>query len=285
MGMAQTTGQRLDYVVIGHVTHDLQRDGGVTIGGTVTFAARTARAMGCRVGVVTSGRPDVDLSAALPDVHVHCVPAAEMTTFDNQYTPSGRVQWLRGRAASLNAAAVPPAWREASILHLGPLDDECDPALLDVFPRAFVGLTPQGWMRRWDESGRVRRGPWRDAEMLLPRADAVVLSEEDVNGDVDLFPYWARQCRLLVVTQAAAGCTIFVDGQPAVIPGFPADEVDPTGAGDIFAAVLFVRLWRGDAPWTAAQRANCVAAISVTRAGLLSTPSPEEAVGCVQSLD
>nr|HID14023.1 ribokinase [Anaerolineae bacterium] len=272
----------LDYLVIGHVTRDLV-DGAFTIGGTVSYAARTARALGCRVGAVTSASPDLDLSGVLDGVVIARFSAATTTTFKNIYTADGRCQMLHGVAERLVPAMVPPNWR-ATIVHLGPVARECDPALVTAFGDAFVGVTPQGWMRRWDPAGHVSPCQWEGAGVLLARADAVVLSEEDVGGDEALVARYAAQTRLLVVTQAAAGCTVYTAGQARRFPAPTVHEVDPTGAGDIFAAAFFVWLQRTGDPWTAARFANCVAARSVTRVGLSGTPSPEEIARCERAL-
>jgi len=282
----------LDYLVIGHVTRDLvacpgrqARDGNFMIGGTASYAARTARALGCRVGVITSARYDLDLSDVLDGVTITCFPAATTTTFRNICGADGRRQTLHGVAETLRPAMIPPDWR-AKIVHLGPVARECDPALVNIFGDVFVGLTPQGWMRRWDQAGRVSACQWEDAEPLLARADAVVLSEEDVEGDEALLAQYAAQTRLLVVTQAAMGCTVHVAGQARHFsaPAVP-EEVDPTGVGDIFAAAFFVRLQQDGDPWTAARFANCVAARSVTRVGLSGTPGPEEVARCGRGLE
>ena len=278
----------LDYLVVGHVTRDLV-DGAFTIGGTVSYAARTARALGCRVGVVTSASPDLDLSRVLDGTLIVRYPATTTTTFENIYTAKGRRQVLHGIAETLVPEMVPPHWRTATsavgaIVHLGPVARECDPALVSAFGDAFVGLTPQGWMRRWDQDGRVSCCHWEEAEPLLARADAVVLSEEDVAGDESLVARYAAQTRLLVVTQGAAGCTVYTRGQARHFPAPAVHEADPTGAGDVFAAAFFVWLQRGGDPWTAARLANCVAAHSVTRVWLDSAPSPEEVARCEQAL-
>jgi len=272
----------LDYLVIGHVTRDVA-DGAFTIGGTVSYAARTARALGCRVGVVTSASPELDLSGALDGVSIVCFPAAATTTFENIYISNGRRQILHSVAETLVPEIVPSNWR-AGIVHLGPVAQECAPALIHAFGDAFVGLTPQGWMRRWDRAGHVSGCPWEGAEPLLSRADAVLLSEEDVAGDEALVARYAAQTRILVVTRGQAGCTVYTAGQVHHLPAPIVQEVDPTGAGDIFAAVFFVWLQRGGDPWMAARFANCVAARSVTRVGLSGTPSPEEISRCEQAL-
>jgi sugar/nucleoside kinase (ribokinase family) len=124
---------------------------------------------------------------------------------------------------------------------------------------------------------------------VLARADAVVLSLEDVGGNWGLAAECAAQTRLLALTQGAEGCTIYADGEIRHFPAPEVDEEDSTGAGDIFAASFFYALERrlafsrGPDPWTAARFANCVAAQSVTRSGLSSTPSAEEAALCRQA--
>ena len=52
----------------------------------------------------------------------------------------------------------------------------------------------------------------------------------------------------------------------------PRNEADPTGAGDVFAAALFVRLHRGDTPEQAARFATRVAADFVTQPQLDGLP-------------
>lgn len=272
----------LDYLAIGHATRDLQEDG-FTIGGTVAYASRTARALGCRVGVVTSTNPDLDLTGVLDGTRVARFPAAVTTTFENVYTVEGRYQMLHGAAETLRPTMVPTSWR-AAIVHLGPVARECDPTLVNVFEKAFIGVTPQGWMRCWDGDGRVGYRRWYEAEEILPKVDAVVLSEEDIAGDEGVMRRYAARSRLLVLTQGAAGCTVYTAGQARHFPAPTVQEVDPTGAGDVFAAALFISLQRGHDPWTAARFANCVAARSVTRIALMGTPSVEEVTRCEQDL-
>lgn len=274
----------LDYLAIGHVTCDLVDDG-FTIGGTVSYAARTAQALGCRVGIITSTSPNLDLSHALGNILIVRISATTTTTFENIYTPSGRCQMLHATAETLAPEMVPPDWTVASngVVHLGPVAQECDPALVDAFGGAFVGLTPQGWMRCWNQTRQVSRCPWKEAGRLLARADAVVLSEEDVAGDETLVNQYAAQTRLLVLTQGASGCTVYTRGQSRHFPAPAVQEIDATGCGDIFAATFFFWLQRSGDPWAAARLANCVAARSVTRAGLDGTPTPDEVERCRSS--
>ena len=277
-------GTTFDYVVIGHVTRDLA-DGDFTVGGTVSYAARTAYALGCRVGVITSASTDLDLDPVLDGVVVSRLAAPNTTTFENTYTPDGRHQVIHGVAERLTPQQVPADWR-ATVIHLGPVAGECDPALASRFEDAFLGLSPQGWMRRWDQQGRITAGPWAEAAELLTRADAVVLSEEDVASDPTLIERFAAQTRVLVKTQASAGCTVYVNGRSRhVAAPVKMHAADATGAGDIFAAAFFIWLQRSGDPWAAARFANCIAGQSVTRIGLAGTPTAKEAAHCRQAVE
>jgi sugar/nucleoside kinase (ribokinase family) len=160
---------------------------------------------------------------------------------------------------------------------------ELDPALAGDFSGSFVGITPQGWLREWDADGQVRTSAaaWTYAEEALAQANAVVTSVDDINGDWAVAEQWARWARVLVVTRGPDGCTVYVKGQAArEFPAPPVTEVEPTGAGEIFAADYFVNFYETGDPWVSARFANQVAALSVTRPGLEGVPSRDEAGYC-----
>ncbi len=261
-----------DYLAIGHITRDLSPQGYVA-GGTVTYAGQTARALGCRTAILTSSDPHSEVLSALQGLEVEVVPSAETTTFENIYGPAGRRQVLHQRAHLLRADHLPAGWERASIVHLAPVAAEVDPDLIDIFSNSLVGVTPQGWMRTWDDEGRVTARAWAEAEAIFPRAAAVILSEEDLPDEALLqqFRQWAP---LLVLTRGAGGCTVFVAGKRRDIPAPDVVEVNPTGAGDIFAAAFLVRLYQTKGnPWEAARFATQIAAHSVTQADLMSKVS------------
>jgi hypothetical protein len=269
------------YLLIGHITKDLTPQGPL-LGGTPSFAALTAQALDYTPGIVTAAHDDVDLTR-LAGISLACQPADETTTFENIYRGGGRQQFLRGRAGPLTVEAVPTRWLRAPIVHLAPMAQELDPALAGDFNGSFIGLTPQGWLREWGADGQVRTeaAKWPQAAEVLSRVSATVTSVDDLNGDWAVAERWARWAAVLVVTRGAAGCTVFVKGEgareflaPSVV------EVDPTGAGDVFAAAYFVNLYETGDPWASARFANQVAALSVTRVGLDGTPTREEAGYC-----
>jgi hypothetical protein len=274
----------IDYLTIGHLAKDLT-PAGPQLGGTVSFSSLTARALGYTPGIVTAFGDGLDLSplAGIPIVRV---PSADSATFENIYGPNGRTQFKRAEASPLPLSEVPTAWRSARIVHLAPLGNELgdlEPGSLDLFPESFIGMTPQGFLRQIDDTGRVRTVPnsWAAAQRVLSQAGAAVLSLDDLGRNWAVAERWSKWAPVLVVTQGVEGCTVFVRGQgPRQFAAPPQAEVDPTGAGDVFAAAFFINFFETDDPWASARFANQVAALSVTRPGIQGVPDPEEVGFC-----
>lgn len=254
----------IDYLAIGHASLDVIPGGSVP-GGTVTYAARVAQALGCRVAVLTSVSSNFDIDSAFPGIAVHNIPARTTTTFENRYADGQRHQKLYDVAESIGFEDVPEVLKRVPIVHIGPIANEIDPAIISLFSNSIVGLTPQGWFRRWDENGLVFEGRWAEADKVLPMAAAVILSREDVSEQETLEEF-RRRARVLVLTEQAGGCTVFCKGERRSFKAPSVREINPTGAGDTFAAAYLIRLYqtRGN-PWEAAEFANRIASASVTR--------------------
>lgn len=258
---------QIDFLAIGHICYDLV-DGGRVVGGAAAYSAMAAQALGCRPAVVTSSAANENWAAELPGVPIHVVESPDTTIFENVYQPAGRVQTIHSVAGRLDATNVPPAWTRAPLVLLGPIANEVDPGIIRLFSDSIVGVGPQGWMRRWDERGRVSAVDWADAAAILPLAAVTFIGPEDLN-DLSLIDEYARLANILVVTQGAGGCTVHFRGEQRSFPAPEVTLVDATGAGDIFATAYLLRLHqtRGDY-WEAAIFANRVASRSVTRFGL-----------------
>ena len=257
----------VDYLVIGHICSDLTPEG-TKVGGTVAYAGRTARALGCNTAVLTSAVENYEWNRALPGIQAQSIPSTHTTTFENIYGENGRQQKIYHVAKKLKKYHLLEHWKDARIVHLGPLADEVDAEIIHYFNDSYIGLTPQGWMREWDESGCVQARKWPLAASIFPMADAVILSREDLIDD-DMLIEFRKWARLLVLTQGKHGCTVFFENEIKQIPTTPVQDADPTGAGDIFAAAFMIQLNRnGGNPWEAAGYANKIATATVTKQDL-----------------
>jgi len=269
----------VDYLLIGHLSCDITPDG-PRLGGTAAYSALMARALGLRVGVVTAWGGEVPL-AILDGIDVQIVPTQYSTTFENRYTPAARIQHIHHIAPDLSFDNVPKAWQRAPIVHVGPIAGEAKSLVDGKFPSSLLGLTPQGWLRRWDSTGQVEPGEWPEAHVMLARAGAAVLSSEDVGGDEDCIEAMAIACRVLAVTEGPAGARLYWNGDLRRFRAPSLEEVDATGAGDIFAAAFFWRLFMTRDPWAAARFATHLASFSVKRCGLDGIPTQEEIQTCL----
>ncbi len=91
----------------------------------------------------------------------------------------------------------------------------------------------------------------------------------------------AAACRVLAVTEGPAGARLYWHGDLRRFRAPMVKEVDATGAGDIFAASFFWRLYTTRDPWASARFATHVASFSVARAGLDGIPTPQEIQTCL----
>lgn len=276
------------FLAIGHVTRDLHPDGSFTLGGTVTYAAMTAHRLGLAAGIVTCADSQLiaELPSHLPDIALHACLSAKTTTFANRYDAGFRTQYLYARAESLQMTDVPTSWHDSSVVLLGPLAQELGYEFATLFgrrPENIIAATAQGWLRRWDEDGRVWPSPWHDAPQVLPLLDALILSHDDLLPFADgsrseadaILARWSMDVPLLVATDGRRGATLWRHGIAQRFPAYQAHEVDPTGAGDVFAAAFLVHLHRYHDPELAVTFANCTAACSIEQEGIKGIPTLE----------
>jgi sugar/nucleoside kinase (ribokinase family) len=115
-----------------------------------------------------------------------------------------------------------------------------------------------------------------DALPLLRHARVLFLSEEDLNGgDPAVVPAaWLDAVPITVLTAGRRGARIHEGGRWRVIPAVPVNEVDPTGAGDSFAAGFMIALDEGAETAAAGRFAAAVASFTVEAPGHQS-PSRE----------
>jgi hypothetical protein len=264
----------VNYLIIGHLTRDLTPSG-PRLGGTVAYAGLTAHALGVKVGIVTAWGSELPLGS-LKSIPILSYPAEHSTTFENLATDTGRIQIVHTVAPRLDYYMIPEPWRQAPIVHLGPVAQEVEPGMVRHFANSLVGLTPQGWLRSWDAQGRVQASEWPEAAFTLQQSGAAVLSVEDVVNDEGRIEEMASSARILVVTEGAAGARVYWNGDVRRFRPPMEEEVDATGAGDVFAAAFFTRLYLTRDPWESARFANLIAANSVTRRGLEGIPTSEE---------
>ena len=187
--------------------------------------------------------------------------------FEHRHEPSGRVSHVRSVASPLTAADVPDDWRDASLTLLAPVVDEVDPMIAALFTDGAVGAAAQGWVRQVKPDGLVVPRPWQSPERLLQSVQALFLSREDILGQEAEVIEWFQRMPVGVLTADRVGALLFVNGERYEVQPRPAREVDPTGAGDVFAATFLIEYQRDGDPWQAAAAAACAGSLAVEGEG------------------
>ena len=264
----------IDYLMLGSITRDLSANGKYSLGGTASYSGLMANVLGLRVGIVSSISTDLNLLPLEKNGILVARQHSDVTTeYQNIYTDTGRVQYLRKRASSLSYDSVPVRWLTAPIVHIGPLANDIDQSIAHQFSDAFIGVTLQGWLRKWDHDGRIIRSAFPKLTEVISNADVVVFSIEDVDGDWDYIERCAAVSKVLVITESDKGATVFGGGQRHQFQAPNVVMKDSTGAGDIFASVFFVLYYHTRDYSLAARLAINVASDSVKREGLYSIPN------------
>ena len=270
-----------DLVSIGHVARDeFEGDPEWRIGGTATYAAAAAARLGDRVALLTRAGPNERgrLLARCRElgIELHALESAVTTTFGFRYVAGRRILRLKARAKGIGAEAIPAALRETRCVVLASIAHEIEPSVFTLYRDVPRVLAAQGYLRSWDADGTVRRREWDDARAVLPQVSVTVVSEEDIEGDLDLARGWARTAPV-IVTVAERGAIVLRGGREVQVGGFPADEVvDPTGAGDAFCAGVALALADGDDLEQAALFGNAVASFVVEGIGTLALASRDQ---------
>ena len=256
-----------DFVAIGHVTLDRVGEA-IRPGGAALFAAITAHRLGLSVGLLTSHGDDFPLDLIPPKIEVVSIPAADTSRFEHRQEASGRVSHVRAVAAPLTMADVPDDWREAALALLAPVLDEVDPMIATLFTEGAVGAAAQGWLRHTNPDGLVVPRTWRSPERLLQSVQGLFLSREDIRGqEADVMIEWFQRMPVGVLTADRDGALLFVNGERYEVRPRPAREVDPTGAGDVFATTFLIQYQRAGDPWQAAAAAACAGSLAVEGEG------------------
>lgn len=168
-----------------------------------------------------------------------------------------------------------PAGLTADVVMAAPALDE-----LGAFPpiAAPVRIAMlQGAQRRALPNRAVRRAPWpvSRARALLAEGVIAIFSDEHADDPAALAVALSRQ-GTAVVTRGNRGAWLYHHGARRSLPALPAHVVDPTGAGDAFAAAFALRLVETNDVLEACTFANAMGALVVGREGPAAMPARAE---------
>jgi ribokinase len=232
VGADRAGAERIEELVAAGVHCHVRRAAGTPTGSIVVLSGGGARTMlvdrGAN-GLLTAA----DVAAALPGArHVH---VSGYTLLDPATRPAGRAALARaaaqGATASVDAASAAP--------------------LRSVGGAAFLGWT-------------------RPSDLLFANVDEASALLDGAGGAAGSLAAGALAARFggtAVVKHGADGAVWASGSQVVAAPGVPATVVDPTGAGDAFAAAVLARWLDGAGPAECLAAGAALGARAVSRAG------------------
>lgn len=264
-------------LVLGAITRDLERDPTSTTatravpGGVVHYAGLGLRALGATTRVVTRVRRSdaQELLAPLEaaGVEVCALPSRATTTYANDYGGAEDQHELLATSDPLGPDDVPPEWRRADVIQVGPLHRR------DVLPDALaalsglIGIDLQGLVRLADARG-TRLAPNPELKDFLPRVAVAKASEQELEVALEgrSLESFRREFGIgeLLVTRGALGAWLVTRSGVRDVPAPHVDRRFPVGAGDVFlGAYLFARA-HARGPLEAARFATRASAAKIT---------------------
>ncbi len=289
-----------DYITVGHVTRDVierpTADAVSQPGGSAFYSALQAARLGLRALILTQGVPrDIHalLAPYLDELALHVIPAEHTTTLSTRGSGASRSQRMLAWAGPIVEMLEP----RTAILHIAPVARETPTTWLGS--AGFVGITPQGLVRRWEPAPRVTLLQLDTASLLgdVPLApldgdplpgdispvalnpallpdhfDAAVISEDECPSCHAVFAAARRRGAHVAVTAGSRPTTVHL---PAAANGLVVQTRlppvvtmrDDLGAGDVFAAAFFSALADGRTPLDAATFGNAAAAVRIEGVG------------------
>jgi sugar/nucleoside kinase (ribokinase family) len=255
-------------LAIGHVTWDLLGHREV-LGGSVAYAASCAYKLGWQAAILTSAGSDFEPSRHLPGITVYSRPSPCTTRFKNIYDEDGsRRQLLLARAEDIFIDQLSDEWRDPDVLLICPVAGEISGAFARSFTADVVGATGQGWLRGFDSDGYVRRIEFLRSAECLEGVHTLFLSCEDLPDAEARAASFLKHAPIVIVTRGWRGLTLLMRDAVHTMPALPRNEVDPTGAGDVFAAAFLVGYHDTGDPLEAAAFGACAASCVVEGWGL-----------------
>lgn len=258
---------RSKYLSIGHCCHDKVGDEYI-LGGTASYSSMLAQKLGADPSILTSFGHDFLFEQKFKDhgLPLYNVPADQTTIFENIYDGDHRTQTILASASTIKSKDFQKLDQAFDIIHLSPIADEIDWSLLSQLNDNFLTLaTPQGWLRKWDEGGKVsyKEIDWS----LLSGIDFVIISDEDVPDLENQISQIVCAVDTLIVTKGAGGSVVYSNKVEANFPAYPSKIVDPTGAGDTFATGFILRYAQTKEIVDSMIFANCLASICIEHKG------------------
>lgn len=145
-------------------------------------------------------------------------------------------------------------------------------------PGCLTALLPQGFLRIVDAGGQVLPREFEEANDMLSLFDLVILSDDDVNGDVQRAQSWAKQHSEtnIIMTQGILGASWVTSKGlvPVETVPIPREQIrDSVGCGDTFSAAAVLSYFATQDVTAAIRAGNEAAGVKLRQQNQATTVS------------
>lgn len=270
-------------------------------GGDTSNAAVAAARQGARVGYFTALGGDAfgqDFLAlwdreGIDRSRVPVRAQARTGIYFISHGPDGHQfsYWRTGSAASLvRPGDVPEDLVRASrVLHVSGISQAISDTACDAVFHAIAVAKAAGRTVSYDTNLRLRLWPLERARAVIHAA--VALSDICLPGlddarqltglqtpDEIAAHYLGLGCTVVALTLGKDGTLVAVPGESRMVPAYPVQAVDATGAGDTFDGAFLAEWLQSGDPFAAASYANAAAALSTLGYGAVAPIPRRDAV-------
>jgi 2-dehydro-3-deoxygluconokinase len=197
--------------------------------------------------------------------------------------------WRKGSAASRMTPAEIPAdlIAEARVLHVSGISQAISESCADAIFTAIAAARRAGTVVSYDTNLRLKLWPieraraithaaMAEADIALPGLDdAQTLTGLQTPDEICDF-YLALGAKIVALTLGKNGTMVAIPASRALVPAYPVEAVDASGAGDTFDGAFLAEWLRTGDPFTAASYANAAAALATLGHGAVA-PMPKRA--------
>jgi 1D-myo-inositol 3-kinase len=269
---------------VGHVTHDVYPEG-IVPGGSAFYSAKALHALGAEACLATTVGMDFQCNDTIKEFHWEKSESGTTTRFRNIYPPNQpRVQRLDAWAPPVLPLSEPT---DMDWIHLAPTLGEVPlEEWAVVNPAIRKTLAIQGWIKGPgplfpemypdpaeagpDGARGVVQIEWKPRAELLRHFSACFCGTEDLGEQSGLLDRLIRNIPIVACTFGGNGAEVYIEGKGSHVGVYRAKDMDPTGAGDSFAAGFLYGLSQGRDPLDAARLGAATASIVVEAVGASS---------------
>ena len=297
---AKNTTPNINICFIGHLAIDsivrFKEIRKPSLGGTVTFGSLSLKKYEktTKIGIISNlGALNFDKSLLkLFDknhIDLRGVKSIDVanTNFILEYVDHSRTLTLKSRSPNLRFEDIPEFYlsNPPQIIVLAPLCNEISYSyvskILEAFPKAYIGIDLQGFIRNIDKSGKVSylREDSTIAnitKIISLIGDRLILKGSEIEMKMlsnlehpDKIMNWCKVFNnnaIYIMTMGEAGSMIMKCGEELIeIPAYkPKRVVDETGPGDVYLAIFLYEFFLSDKSWKKIEEIGYIASAAAS---------------------